>query len=207
MIKPTGRDQQVCVLFRKCQKWSGCAQDFVVYVTEEFLEFISEGALAIEVWGHRFAGNGRSLWELDALQAKTRTLRDRWREPHLFIFLQHVCICYGMRTVCVCVSSDRWSEVSRSVEMWVSIQELNEQGEYSSVELHQNKDTSTGGVFQLRQVWYASSNQSSDLKYSSSYQISELHHILSNKHSSSNQSSELKRFLSSGSLSKTSGVC
>lgn len=52
-------------------------QDYVVSVTDEFLEFISDGALAIEVWGHRCAGNGRSLWELDALEAKTQTLRDR----------------------------------------------------------------------------------------------------------------------------------
>ncbi|XP_043116313.1 kinesin-like protein KIF13A isoform X2 [Puntigrus tetrazona] len=96
-------------------------RDFVVHVTEEFLEFISDGALAIEVWGHRYAGNGRSVRELDALQAKRRTLRDRW------------------------------SEVSRQIEVWVSIQELNEQGEYSSVELHPSRDVSTGGVFQLRQ--------------------------------------------------------
>ncbi|XP_056617812.1 kinesin-like protein KIF13A isoform X3 [Triplophysa dalaica] len=111
---PRTPDSEFTVRFDHCR-------DFVFYVTEEFLEFISEGALAIEVWGHRFAGNGRSLWELDALQAKTQSLRDRWKE------------------------------VSRSVETWVSVQELNEQGEYSSVELHQNKDTSTGGVFQLRQ--------------------------------------------------------
>lgn len=52
-------------------------QDYVVHVTDEFLEFISDGALAIEVWGHRCAGNGRSPWELDALEAKTQTLRDR----------------------------------------------------------------------------------------------------------------------------------
>uniref|UniRef100_A0A9J8A7S8 Kinesin family member 13A n=1 Tax=Cyprinus carpio carpio TaxID=630221 RepID=A0A9J8A7S8_CYPCA len=96
-------------------------RDFLVHVTEEFLEFISDGALAIEVWGHRYAGNGRSVLEPDALQAKRRTLRDRW------------------------------SEVSRQIELWVSIQELNEQGEYSSVELHPSRDDSTGGVFQLRQ--------------------------------------------------------
>uniref|UniRef100_A0A8C1KRG4 Kinesin family member 13A n=1 Tax=Cyprinus carpio TaxID=7962 RepID=A0A8C1KRG4_CYPCA len=96
-------------------------RDFLVHVTEEFLEFISDGALAIEVWGHRYAGNGRSVLEPDALQAKRRTLRDRW------------------------------SEVSRQIELWVSIQELNEQGEYSSVELHPSRDNSTGGVFQLRQ--------------------------------------------------------
>uniref|UniRef100_A0A3P9IIN3 Kinesin family member 13A n=1 Tax=Oryzias latipes TaxID=8090 RepID=A0A3P9IIN3_ORYLA len=44
-----------------------------------------------------------------------------------------------------------WSEVSRRIELWASIQELNEQGEYTSVELQPAKDISTGGVFQLRQ--------------------------------------------------------
>uniref|UniRef100_A0A3B4ZW98 Kinesin family member 13A n=1 Tax=Stegastes partitus TaxID=144197 RepID=A0A3B4ZW98_9TELE len=111
---PRSPDAQFTVQFDHCK-------DYVVHVTDEFLEFISDGALAIEVWGHRCAGNGRSLWELDALEAKTQTLRDRW------------------------------SEVSRRIELWVSIQELNEQGEYSSVELHPGKDISTGGVFQLRQ--------------------------------------------------------
>ncbi|XP_035277114.1 kinesin-like protein KIF13A isoform X6 [Anguilla anguilla] len=111
---PHTPDSQFTVRFDHCK-------DYVVHVTEEFLEFISEGALAIEVWGHRCAGNGRSLWELDALQAKSRTFRDRW------------------------------SEVSRRIELWVSIQELNEQGEYSAVELQANRDISTGGVFQLRQ--------------------------------------------------------
>ncbi len=55
----------------------------MVHVTEEFLEFISDGALAIEVWGHRYAGNGRSVRELDALQAKRRTLRDRCVSSHI----------------------------------------------------------------------------------------------------------------------------
>lgn len=49
-----------------------------MHVTDEFLEFISDGALAIEVWGHRCAGNGRAPWELDVLEAKTQTLRDRY---------------------------------------------------------------------------------------------------------------------------------
>ncbi|KAG5271532.1 hypothetical protein AALO_G00181060 [Alosa alosa] len=113
---PTHRhaDGQFTVRFDHCK-------DYVVHVTEEFVEFISEGALAIEVWGHRCAGNGSSCWQPSALQAKTRTLQDRW------------------------------SEVSRQLELWVSIQELNEQGEYCSVELHTAKDVTTGGVFQLRQ--------------------------------------------------------
>uniref|UniRef100_A0A8C4F9P0 Kinesin family member 13A n=1 Tax=Dicentrarchus labrax TaxID=13489 RepID=A0A8C4F9P0_DICLA len=110
---PRSPDAQFTVQFDHCK-----VSETVLLI---FLEFISDGALAIEVWGHRCAGNGRSLWELDALEAKTQTLRDRW------------------------------NEVSRRIELWISIQELNEQGEYSSVELHPGKDISTGGVFQLRQ--------------------------------------------------------
>ncbi|KAM9307981.1 kinesin-like protein KIF13A isoform 2-T2 [Gastrophryne carolinensis] len=97
------------------------SKDYVVNITEEFLEFISDGALAIEVWGHRCAGNGRSMWEIDSVHAKSRTLRDRW------------------------------NEVTRRIEMWISIYELNENGEYTSVELQQAKDVNTGGVFQLKQ--------------------------------------------------------
>ncbi|KAF6109338.1 kinesin family member 13A [Phyllostomus discolor] len=111
---PQSKDAQYSVTFSHCK-------DFVVNVTEEFLEFISDGALAIEVWGHRCAGNGSSIWEVDSLHAKTRTLHDRW------------------------------NEVTRRIEMWISILELNELGEYAAVELHQAKDVNTGGIFQLRQ--------------------------------------------------------
>ncbi|KAM5320766.1 kinesin-like protein KIF13A isoform 4-T4 [Glossophaga mutica] len=111
---PQSKDAQYSVTFSHCQ-------DFVVNVTEEFLEFISDGALAIEVWGHRCAGNGSCIWEVDSLHAKTRTLHDRW------------------------------NEVTRRIEMWISILELNELGEYAAVELHQAKDVNTGGIFQLRQ--------------------------------------------------------
>ncbi|XP_054841581.1 kinesin-like protein KIF13A isoform X2 [Eublepharis macularius] len=111
---PLSKDAQFTVTFSHCK-------DYVVNVTEEFLEFMADGALAIEVWGHRCAGNGSSIWEVDSLHAKTRTLRDRW------------------------------NEVTRRIEMWVLIQELNEMGDYTAVELHQAKDVNTGGIFQLRQ--------------------------------------------------------
>ncbi|KAG8442351.1 hypothetical protein GDO86_011230 [Hymenochirus boettgeri] len=114
MPSPRRKDAQFTVKFAH-------VKDHVVTITEEFLEFISEGALAIEVWGHRCTGNGRPLWEIDSLHAKSRSLRDRW------------------------------NEVTRQIEMWISIYELNENGEYTSVELQQAKDVSTGGVFQLRQ--------------------------------------------------------
>uniref|UniRef100_A0A803VK60 Kinesin family member 13A n=1 Tax=Ficedula albicollis TaxID=59894 RepID=A0A803VK60_FICAL len=108
---PRSKDAHFTVIFSHCK----------VSILIEFLEFISEGALAIEVWGHRCTGNGSSVWEVDSLHAKTRTLRDRW------------------------------NEVTRRIEMWISIQELNEMGEYTAVELHQAKDVNTGGIFQLRQ--------------------------------------------------------
>lgn len=48
-------------------------------VSEEFIEYLTEGAVAIEVFGHRQADPGRNpaLWDLSIIQAKTRTLRDR----------------------------------------------------------------------------------------------------------------------------------
>lgn len=49
----------------------------------------------------------------------------------------------------------RWSEVTRKVELWVQILELNENGEYCPVEVTPARDVCTGGIFQLRQVrWH-----------------------------------------------------
>ncbi|XP_031336617.1 kinesin-like protein KIF13B isoform X5 [Photinus pyralis] len=99
-------------------------KDFTVPINEEFLEHCAEGALSIEVWGHRSAGFSRTKpgWEVEQQQlAKARSL------------------------------ADRWSELTRKIELWVEIQELNDQGEYSSVEVSNKGDVLTGGVYQLRQ--------------------------------------------------------
>uniref|UniRef100_A0A5F8GL21 Kinesin family member 13B n=1 Tax=Monodelphis domestica TaxID=13616 RepID=A0A5F8GL21_MONDO len=88
-----------------------------------FIEYLSEGALAIEVYGHKMTDPRKNpaLWDLGIIQAKTRSLRDRW------------------------------SEVTRKVEFWVQILEQNENGEYCPVEVIPAKDVQTGGIFQLRQ--------------------------------------------------------
>ncbi|KOX74799.1 Kinesin-like protein KIF13A [Melipona quadrifasciata] len=88
-------------------------KDFTVPITEEFIEHCSEGALSIEVWGHRSAGFSRSKpgWEVEQQLAKARSL------------------------------ADRWSELTRKIELWVEIQELNEQGEYSPVDVVVKQDT------------------------------------------------------------------
>ncbi|XP_029155679.1 kinesin-like protein KIF13A isoform X3 [Nylanderia fulva] len=99
-------------------------KDFTIPITEEFMEHAAEGALSIEVWGHRSAGFSRSKpgWEVEQQQlAKARSL------------------------------ADRWSELTRKIELWVEIQELNEQGEYCPVEVAVKQDTCTGGIYQLRQ--------------------------------------------------------
>ncbi|XP_036358339.1 kinesin-like protein KIF13A isoform X8 [Octopus sinensis] len=97
-------------------------KDFKVCVTEEFIEHASEGALSIEVWGHRSPGfSNNNTWDPDNRQARSRSLLDRW------------------------------NEVMRKIEFWVEVHELNEQGEYTPVEVVPKPEVPSAGVFQLRQ--------------------------------------------------------
>lgn len=75
------------------------------------------------MWGHRSAGFSRTKpgWEVEQQLAKARSL------------------------------VDRWSELTRKIQLWVEIQELNDQGEYAPVEVSFKPDMLTGGVYQLRQ--------------------------------------------------------
>uniref|UniRef100_A0A3Q3WYP8 Uncharacterized protein n=1 Tax=Mola mola TaxID=94237 RepID=A0A3Q3WYP8_MOLML len=113
---PTTKDPYCMVVFDSCK-------ELAVSVTEDFIEYLTEGAVAIEVYGHRQADAGRNpaLWDLSIIQAKTRTLRDRW------------------------------SEVTRRLELWIQILEINENGDFVPVEVVPARDVRTGGIFQLRQ--------------------------------------------------------
>ncbi|XP_061890729.1 kinesin-like protein KIF13B isoform X2 [Entelurus aequoreus] len=116
-LSPTAsRDPQCSVVF-------DISKELSVPVSEDFLEHLSEGALAIEVYGHKQANHRRNLalWDLAVIQAKTRSLRERW------------------------------SEVTRRLEVWVQVMELNDAGEFTAVEVLPAKDVRTGGIFQLRQ--------------------------------------------------------
>ncbi|XP_020778849.2 kinesin-like protein KIF13B isoform X2 [Boleophthalmus pectinirostris] len=112
----SSRDPQCTVVFDS-------AKELVVSVSEDFVEYLSEGAVAIEVYGHKQANHRRNLalWDLGVIQAKTRSLRERW------------------------------SEVTRRLELWVQLMELNDAGDFTPVEVTAAKDVRTGGVFQLRQ--------------------------------------------------------
>ncbi|VDL77237.1 unnamed protein product [Nippostrongylus brasiliensis] len=99
----------------------GSLKDFKVVVTEEFLEYVQDDALSIEVWGHRNGGimeDGQP--KLDA-EEKSKSLQARW------------------------------SEVSRRLELWTEFRELNETGHWIPVEVRQQDDVATGGVHQLKQ--------------------------------------------------------
>uniref|UniRef100_A0A8C1J287 Kinesin family member 13Bb n=1 Tax=Cyprinus carpio TaxID=7962 RepID=A0A8C1J287_CYPCA len=108
---PSSREPQSLVVFDK------------LAVTEDFLEYLMDGAVAVEVYGHKQANPRRNLalWDLGVIQAKTRSLRERW------------------------------SEVTRRLELWVQILELNDAGEFVPVEVQPAKDVCTGGIFQLKQ--------------------------------------------------------
>ena len=50
------------------------------------------------------------------------------------------------------IVNNRWSELTRKIELWVEIHELSEQGEYVPVEVMTKPEVPTGGTYQLRQV-------------------------------------------------------
>ncbi|XP_017311279.2 kinesin-like protein KIF13B [Ictalurus punctatus] len=113
---PKSTEPHCSVLFDSCK-------DLEVTVTEDLTDFLSEGAVAIEVYGHKVANPRRNLalWDLGVIQDKTRSLREKW------------------------------SEVMRRLELWVQVLELNEGGEFVPVEVTPVKEVRTGGVFRLTQ--------------------------------------------------------
>ena len=89
------------------------SREIVVQVTEEFMEHCAEGALSIEVYGHK-SSVYYNAWEAEEQEAKARSL------------------------------ADRWSELSRKLKLDIEVQELDETGEYSSVEVQQSPECGAG---------------------------------------------------------------
>lgn len=101
------------------------SQDFIVNLSEEFVDLCTEGgALSIEVWGNRSSGFSKYKPGWEVVEQQLATARSLL---------------------------DRWSELTRKIELWVEIQELNDQGEYGAVEVAMRQDMLTGGIYQLRQ--------------------------------------------------------
>ncbi|MCP9263288.1 Kinesin-like protein KIF13B [Dirofilaria immitis] len=102
-------------------------KDFYVVVTEEFLEYIQEDALSIEIWGHRSSGFGNDF-------VPSTIANDIIDVEQSYKSLQ-----------------ERWSEVTRRIELHVNIKEMNDNGEYVSVEVRPSNEVLTGGIYQLKQ--------------------------------------------------------
>uniref|UniRef100_A0A915BGU3 Kinesin-like protein unc-104 n=2 Tax=Parascaris univalens TaxID=6257 RepID=A0A915BGU3_PARUN len=102
-------------------------KDFLVVVTEEFLEYVQEDALSIEVWGHRSNGYGNDIAPSSALDGVV-DVEQKYKS------LQ-----------------ERWAEVTRRIELQVDIKEMNDNGQYTSVEVHPSSDILCGGIYQLKQ--------------------------------------------------------
>ncbi|XP_030205986.1 kinesin-like protein KIF13B, partial [Gadus morhua] len=113
---PGAKDPHCTVVFDSTER-------LTVSVTEELVEFLADGAVAIEVYGHKLLHHRRNLalWDLEVIQAKTRSLRERWME------------------------------VTRRLQLWVQVMELSEAGVFSPVEVLPARDVATGGVYQLQQ--------------------------------------------------------
>ncbi|VDK74837.1 unnamed protein product [Litomosoides sigmodontis] len=102
-------------------------KDFCVVVTDEFLEYIQEDALSIEVWGHRSSGFGNDFVP-SAIASGIIDVEQSYKS------LQ-----------------ERWSEVTRRIELCVSIKEINDDGQYAAVEVRPSNEVLTGGIYHLKQ--------------------------------------------------------
>ena len=103
------------------------SREWTVLLTEDFLDFCSDGALSIEVYGHK----------LDSPEEVGGEAHNHWAASQAT----------RARSL-----ADRWQELTRKLELRVDIQELNEEGEYVPVEVVEEADSGgAGGVFQLRQ--------------------------------------------------------
>ncbi|KAI6210619.1 Kinesin-73 [Aphelenchoides besseyi] len=111
-------------------------QDFEITVTDEFCEYVQEDALSIEIWGHRSSGFGS---DEDENVDEGLSLSASVDEQAAVTAQKHKSL------------QERWAEVTRRLELWIEIRELNENGEYTSVEVTNVTDIPTGGVYQLKQ--------------------------------------------------------
>ena len=113
-------------------------------IDEELVEFCEDGALSVEVYGHKSKGF-YSATEAFEQRRKALVLADRYSIAH-----PDLCwICFDLNMKCHHVRS-RWSELVRKLELWVEIQEIDDHGNYTSVEIQERDDVGTGGIYQLR---------------------------------------------------------
>ncbi|KRZ40865.1 Kinesin-like protein KIF13A [Trichinella pseudospiralis] len=98
-------------------------RDLQFVVTEEMYEYLVEGALSVQVYGHRSPTLSNTQLPIDVMECRRKNM-DKLKT--------------------------RWAEVMRRIQLWIEIHELNEQGIYTPVPVTKCSDCSTGGVYNIR---------------------------------------------------------
>lgn len=121
-------------------------------VSEEFLEYVQEDALSIQVWGHKSSGFTPNLQSTHPAFANAMS-GDPSNNSLTFNYPIATSgnSAVDAATVGVRTLRDRWSEVSRRLRIWVEIHELNDQGKYAAVPVSKATDVGSAGVYHLRQ--------------------------------------------------------
>uniref|UniRef100_A0A914I7I8 Kinesin motor domain-containing protein n=1 Tax=Globodera rostochiensis TaxID=31243 RepID=A0A914I7I8_GLORO len=145
------------------------AHEFEVICTRPFFEYVEEDALSIEVWGHRTSPDDDDAEEdADAEEGEVNGENGRGRmEPsgnrHAgdetnageFVHNDRLNLCDLVNQKKKSLQ-ERWGEVTKRLEIWVELLELNSAGDYVpvTVKLTNNNgaftNCGTGGVYKLR---------------------------------------------------------
>lgn len=127
------------------------------------MEYVQEDALSIEVWGHRSGGDD----DFFAENYVSKEFLDNFKQNlkpetnNIARLKMEDVAARKVRNL-----QERWAEVTKRIEMWIEIKELDENGDYVNVDvlpaLTQNKwitlnspsSCATGGIYQLKQVCF-----------------------------------------------------
>ncbi|KAL3097852.1 hypothetical protein niasHS_000587 [Heterodera schachtii] len=150
------------------------ANEFEVCCTRPFLDYLEEDALSVEVWGHRTVPdedeeeegeekeegergqneNGRNAHKDEAKPTaqKGRAEDDEAYRRHCDVIHRNLCDLADEKKKSL---RERWNEVTRRIELWVELLELNSAGVYVPVAVKGTNDGTlascgTGGVYRLR---------------------------------------------------------
>uniref|UniRef100_A0A914L7E7 Kinesin motor domain-containing protein n=2 Tax=Meloidogyne incognita TaxID=6306 RepID=A0A914L7E7_MELIC len=104
--------------------------EFELVCTQTFLDYIQEDALSIEVWGHKQPLDDEE--EIEERQQKENNYLNNFVEQKMQIL------------------QERWKEVTKRLELFCEILELNDVGEYIPVNVDTENNCGSGGIYRLR---------------------------------------------------------
>ena len=115
-------------------------KEYDLKVTDSLKEKCQRDAISVQVYGQKAKG----FWsKQDAIRDKKRaqTVAERYSIAH-----PDLCwVCFNLNLKCE-HRATRWSELVRKLELWVEVQEMNEYGQYTAVEISPREDVETGRV-------------------------------------------------------------